>query len=54
MEHFLVPFILTSLKELKCEFLQFLIQPEMAKLIESMKIIRGANDLYDFSKLTNE
>ena len=54
MEHFLVPFILSSLKELKCEFLQFLIQPEMAKLIESMKIIRGANDLYDFSKLSNE
>lgn len=34
MEHFFVPFLITAIKELKCEFIQFLITPEMAKLVE--------------------
>ena len=34
MEHFFVPFLITAIKELKCEYLQFLITPEMGKLVE--------------------
>ena len=41
MEHFFVPFILTSLKELKCECLQFMITPDMAKLIEQFKVVKN-------------
>ena len=51
MEHFFVPFILTSLKELKCDYLQFMISPDMAKLIEQFKVIKNSHDLYDFTKL---
>ena len=34
MEHFFVPFILTAIKELKGEFIQFLAMPEMVQLME--------------------
>ena len=33
MEHFFVPFILSAIKELKCEFIQFMMLPEMGKII---------------------
>ena len=54
MEHFFVPFILSALKELKCEFLQFLIMPEMSRVIEQLKVIKGGNDLYDFTRLSSD
>lgn len=54
MEAFFVPFILTAIKELKCEFLQFLISPELGKIIEQFKLVRNASDQYDFSKLNSE
>ena len=54
MERFFVPFLLTSLKELKCEHLQFLMQPEMERLVTSFKLPKNSNDCPDFTKLTQE
>jgi len=38
MENFFVPFILTSLKELKGEELKFLVSPELEALVLSFKL----------------
>ena len=54
MEHFFVPFILTAVKELKGEFIQFLAMPEMVKLMEELKVVKNNNDLYDFTKLNQD
>ena len=55
MEFFFVPFILTALKELKCEFMQFLIMPEMAEVMQTLKVSKPAGvEHYDFTRLNNE
>ena len=38
MEFFFVPFMLGAVKELKCEFAQFLIMPEIAEIMHTLKV----------------
>jgi uncharacterized protein YqcC (DUF446 family) len=52
LEHCFVPFMLSTLKELKTEFLQFLIMPKLQAVIDEIKVPRKPDsDQYDFSKL---
>ena len=52
LENFWIPFMVTYIKELKCEYLQFLIPPEVDQLISSWRLPRNAHDNLDFSRLT--
>lgn len=52
LENFFVPFLLTSIKELKGDELKFLIHPEFETVISSFKLPRNANDTLDYTKLT--
>ena len=38
MEQFFVPFMLNFLKELKCDYLQFMIPPKLQSIIELLKV----------------
>ena len=55
MENFFVPFLVTTIKELKCDHLMFLMAPEMEALVQSFKLPRNSNgDSPDFNKLNND
>lgn len=55
LEHFFLPFMLGSIKELKCDSIQFLVEPELDQLIQTFKVPKNPNDgSLDFSRLTNE
>lgn len=49
-----MPFLLTSIKELKGEEMKFLITPEFDSVISGFKVPKTNNDSLDFTKLTNE
>jgi len=53
LEQFFVPFMLNCLKELKAEYVHFMIPPKLQAIIDLMKVPRLANtnDQYDFTKL---
>ena len=52
MEQFFVPFMLNCLKELKAEYLHFMIPPKLQAIIELMKLPKAPNsDTYDFSRM---
>lgn len=42
LEVYFVPWLVTAIKELKCDFMQFLIPPEMEQLIASFKLPKNA------------
>ena len=55
LEQFFVPFMLNYLKELKCEYLQFMIPPKLQQIIDQLKIGKYPNqDVYDFTKLNDQ
>ena len=52
LEHCFVPFLLSAIKELKPEYMQFLIMPKLQKVIDDIKAPRKPeSDQYDLSKL---
>lgn len=53
LEQFFVPFMLNCLKELKAEYVHFMIPPKLQAIIDLMKVPKLANtaDQYDFSRL---
>ena len=54
LENYFIPFLLTSIKELKGEELKFLIMPELDALIASFKLSKNSSDQYDFTKLKDD
>ncbi len=54
LENFFLPWIMTAIKELKCDHLQFLITPKLDALISTFKLPKTANDTLDFAKMTTE
>lgn len=55
LENFFVPFLLTSIKELKCEYLQFLITPQLDALIQTFKLPKNSSDgSLEFSRMNND
>ncbi len=45
---------MTALKELKCEYLQFFMNPKLEALIGTFKLPKTPNDGLDFTKVTTE
>ena len=54
LENFFVPFLLTSIKELKCDHMQLLITPQLDALISTFKLPKTSSDLIDFARMNNE
>ena len=55
MEQFFVPFMLGFLKELKCEYMQFMISPKLQQIIDVLQVKRNQNtDAYDFTRLNDK
>lgn len=54
LEVYFVPWLVTAIKELKCDFMQFLIPPEMEQLIASFKLPKNAQENLDFTKVTDQ
>ena len=54
LENFFMPFLLTSIKELKGEELKFLISPQLEAVIAGFKLTKNSSGDYDFTKLTQE
>lgn len=54
LERFFVPFMITAIKELKCEHLQFLMYPDLDRLVSSMKLPKNSQDAPDFTKMTHD
>lgn len=55
MENFFVPFLVTAIKELKCDHLMFLMTPEMEALVASFKLPRNSmGDSPDFNRLNSD
>ena len=52
LESYFLPFMCQAIKELKCEFIQFLVNPDLDALIAPWRLPRGSNDGLDFTKLT--
>ena len=53
LEQFFVPFMLNCLKELKAEYVHFMIPPKLQAIIDLMKVPKLPNttDQYDFTRL---
>ena len=49
-----MPFMLNFIKELKCDFIQFMIPPKLQAIIDILKINKNANDVYDFTRMNND
>ena len=55
MEQFFVPFMLGFLKELKCDFIQFMIPPKLQQIIDTLKVNRNPQtDALDFTRLNDK
>ena len=54
LEMHFVPWLLTALKELKCEYMAFLMHPKMEQLIQSFRLPKNSNDQPDLGRLTME
>jgi len=55
MEQFFVPFMLSFLKELKCDYMQFMIPPKLQAIIDLLKVNRNpSGDGYDFTRLNDQ
>ena len=54
LENFFLPWIMTAIKELKCDHLQFLISAKLDSLIQSFKLPKTPQDSIDFTKMTTE
>lgn len=55
MEQFFVPFMLNCLKELKCEYMHFMIPPKLQAIIELLKVPKVPNsEQYDFTRLKDQ
>ena len=54
LENHFLPWFITTIKELKCEHLQFLITPELEKVFGGWKLPRNGADGLDFTRINNE
>lgn len=55
MEQFFVPFMLSYVKELKSEFIQFMIPPKLQSIVDLLKVPKNPNTFeYDFTKLSDQ
>ena len=54
LENFFLPWIMTAIKELKCDHLQFLIPPQLEALIATFKLPKNNEGILDFTKLNME
>ena len=54
LENFFIPFLVTKIKELQCEYLQFLMMPQMDALVQGFKLPKNqALDGLDFTKMSD-
>lgn len=54
LENFFLPWIMTAIKELKCDYLQFLIPSQLEALILTFKLPKNNEGILDFTKLNME
>ena len=55
MEQFFVPFMLGFIKELKCEYMQFMIPPKLQQIIDTLRVNKSqVADGYDFTRLNDK
>ena len=55
MEEFFVPFMLNFLKELKCDYMQFMIPPKLQQIIDTLRVNKSTTtDAYDFTRLNDK
>lgn len=54
LENFFVPFLVTAIKELKCEEMKYFITPELDALVQTFKLPRNSVDCLDFTRLSTD
>lgn len=54
LENFFLPFMITAIKELKCDEMRYLIYPKLDSLIQMFKLPKNSQDCLDFTRLNNE